>query len=195
MNNIENTDKFSKMIKKARIESGKSQEYVAKKMGVTKKTIQNWECGYSSPSVTMCMSFFDAIGLQPLPFFLQLLYGEFNDISPKSADKMIEHTLIERIKICSPQEKRKLLFLLYGDHGSSTHGILEMITAHLHVPLKDRLNVAQNVILNYEIAQKQGTVLNNEHVMPDIDFLKSAFDNAYSSVVENKTSYFCIKKE
>lgn len=195
MKNAEIVDNFAFMLRSAREYSGKSQEYVAKKMGVAKKTIQNWESGYSSPTLTMCMSLFDAMGVPPMPFFLTLLYEEFEDLAQMPSEDKVEKALIERIKVCSPAEKRKLLFILYGDHGSSSHAILEMICAHLHLPLKYRLSTAQQVILNYEIAENHNSLIKTEHVMPDMAFLKNAFEAAKASVINNKESYSSTKKE
>lgn len=183
------SERVGKLLLQARTDVGKSQEFVAKSLGVSRRTIQNWESGYFSPPLDKCIDFFVALGLQPLPYFLRFLNNEFAELSPKSADKMIESALIERIKMCSPNEQRKLLFLLYGNHGSSCHAIVEMITAHLHVPLKDRLNVAQNVILNYEISEKHKVLVRSEQILPDMDFLKRAFEDAKQSVIERKDAY------
>lgn len=190
-----NAERLGNMLCQARYDSGKSQEQIAKQMGVARRTIQNWEYGYASPDVAKCLDYFDACGVQPLPYFLKLFYAEFDKLTSKSNDKDIENALIQRIKACSPAEKRKLLFIIYGDHGSSTHGIIEMTVAHLHVSLKDRLNICQQIILNYKIAEKHGKLVKTEHVLPDMKFLQQAFDNAMESVIEGKESYSNVRGE
>lgn len=193
MNRVELSDRFAEMWKKSREDAGKSQDYMAKALGVSKKTIQNWESGFSSPSLQTGIEWFDILGLQPLPYYLGLLYGEIGDISPKNSDEEIETALITLIKSFSPSEKRKLLFIIDGKHGSSTAGIIEMICAHLHVPLKDRLNVCQNIMANYEIADAHGTIVRKENIQPSMEILQQAYENAKTSVKCHKDSYTLTK--
>lgn len=190
-----NAEKLGNMLSQARYDSGKSQETVAKTMGISRRTVQNWEYGYGSPDMAKCLDYFDACGVQPLPYLLKLFYKEFDRLSEKSSDKDIEDALIKRIKACSPSEKRKMLFILYGDHGSSTHAIIDMTVAHLHVGLKDRLNVCQQVILNYKIALKHNKLVKEEHILPDMVFLEQAFENAMESVYEGKNSYSNVRSD
>lgn len=189
MNKMELQERVAIMFRRSREDAGKSQEYVAQKLGVSKRTVQNWEGGLSSPNQEFTFEWFEVLGLQPLPYYLELLYGKDEYVKPTSTDKEIENALIDRIKSCSPSEQRKMLFMLSGDHGSSASGILEMVTAHLHVPLKDRLNVAQDVILNYEIAKAQNKLIRTDHILPNINILKMSFDNAYDAVINNLSKY------
>lgn len=48
---IERAKRFAKVWWKSRDDVGKSQEFMALSMGVSKKTIQNWEKGLSSPNL------------------------------------------------------------------------------------------------------------------------------------------------
>lgn len=189
MNKVELQERFARMWRRSREDSGKSQEYVAQKLGVSKRTVQNWESGMSSPTQEMAFEWFEVLGLQPLPYYLDLLYGKEEYVKPTDSDKEIEEALIKRIKASSPFEQRKLLFMLNADHGSSASGILEMITAHLHVPLKDRLNIAQSIILNYEIAQAQGKLICSKNILPNIELLKMSFENGKKAVINNLEKY------
>lgn len=182
-------ERFARMWRKSREDSGKSQEYVANKLGVSKRTVQNWESGISSPTQEFAFEWFDVLGLQPLPYYLELLYGKEEYVKPSSSDKEIEDALISRIKSCSASEQRKMLYMLNGQHGSSASGVLEMITAHLQVPLAYRLNIANSIILNYEMAESQGKLLNNGNILPNIDLLKLSFENCKNAVKSNKKGY------
>lgn len=171
----ESNEMFADMWKQARIDAGKSQEYVAKKLCVSKKTVQNWEAGYSSPSIILGLEFFNVLGLPIMPYFLKILYPlEFNDLSSSSQDKQIEEALIRYIKGMRPEDKRKLLFVAYGDHGSSFSELIEMLTAHFHTPDENRITIAQNICTNFEIAQAKDRLIAKDHVMPDIKILKNA---------------------
>lgn len=192
MNRLEINERFAFMWRKSREDAGKSQDYIAKALGVSKKTVQNWESGFSSPTQEKGFEWFDVLGLQPLPYYLELLYGNYQT---SESDKTVEDALITFIKACTPEEKRKLLFILGATHGSSYAGIIEMLTAHLHVPLKDRLNVAHNILTNYEIASAQGTLISTEGVTPNIDLLNQSYENAKEAVKNNKNSYSNVRKK
>lgn len=167
--------RFAEMLQKSRADANKSQDYVAKKLGVSKKTIQNWENGYSCPSQVQGVKWFEALNLQPMPYYLELMYPiEFSKLTPESADEAIEEALIRYIKAMRPSDKRKLLFITYGDHGSAFNELIEMLTAHFHTPEANRLTVAQNICTNFEIAEATEQLIAKEHIMPDIKILKRA---------------------
>lgn len=185
MDNIE--ERFAKMWRKSREDAGKSQEYLAAKLGVSKKTIQNWECGYSCPSQTMGFKWFEALDLPPLPYYLELLYGNFENISPNSSDKECEAALLNVISGLSPAMKRKLLFILYGDYGGSPVAIIDLIVAHLHCPIIARLSIAQAIFTNYEIASAYSHI--SPHIKPDIPRLKEILEKQKKAIIEKRKSY------
>lgn len=189
MNKINIRERAANIWRQSRTDAGKSQDYVAKKLRIAKRTVQNWENGISTPTLDKAVEWFEVIGLQPLPYFLNLLYGDFSVSNDTLTEKEIDELLIKRIKHCSLAAKKKLLFVLSNNHGSSVAGVIEMVTAHLHVPLKDRLNIAQDIILNYEIAESQGKLIQTDNVLPNIELLKLSFDNARNAVLNNKNEY------
>lgn len=190
MDNYEISERFAEMWRKSRSDAGKSQEYMARALGVSKKTIQNWEDGTSSPSQLKGFEWFDVLGLQALPYYLRLLYPEqFNTITAESTDAEIEDAIITYVKAATPDLKRKLLYLLVGQHGSSATAIMEMMTAHLHTPLRSRLNVALSIKTNYEIAEKRGEIIRPDVVPADIEHLNFAIELAKEAIVRADESY------
>lgn len=165
-------DRFAMMWRKSRDDAGKSQDYMAHALGVSKKTIQNWESGYSCPSQLLGFEWFNALGIQPLPYYLELMYPL--DFKANMDDDEIEKALIKYIKDMRAVDKRKLLFVIYGDHGSSFSELIELLCAHFHTPDENRLTVAQNVCTNFEIAQARDELIAKNHIMPDISILKTA---------------------
>ena len=73
---IDISEKFASMWRKSREDAGKSQDFMAKAMRVSKRTIQNWEAGISCPSQSAGLEWFQILGLAPLPYYLELLYPE-----------------------------------------------------------------------------------------------------------------------
>lgn len=196
MDHYDLSERFARMWRQSRADAGKSQDYLAKKLGVSKKTIQNWEAGLASPSQMKGFEWFEALGRQPLPYYLQLLFPEeYEDLSPSSDNQAIEDALITYIKSCRPATKRKLLFMLNGSHGSSPEGLLEMITAYLHTPLKNRLCVASATILNYEIAEAHGELIDQEHIAPDVDLLRRSLERSKEAVLDGMNAYTNVTKE
>lgn len=74
MNRIELSDRIAGMWRKSRYDAGKSQEYVARALGVSKKTIQNWEAGEASPNFRVALEWFDALGVPMYPYLMSVIY-------------------------------------------------------------------------------------------------------------------------
>lgn len=132
---IARVSRFSRIWWKSRADAGLSQEEMAIGLGVSKKTIQNWEKGISAPDLFQGSEWFRLLGLNPMPYYLEFVYPTlFSDFSPDKSDAEIEDALIHLIRQASPKEKRELLFLMAGKHGSSWFALLQMFTAHCHTP-------------------------------------------------------------
>lgn len=175
MENID--DRLAEMWRKSREDAGKSQEYLAKKLGVSKKTIQNWESGYSSPSQAMGFKWFNALNLQPMPYYLNALYPQDFSHTDSVNDEYVEESLIKYIKSLRPADKRKLLFVIYGDHGSAFNELIEMLTAHFHTPDECRLVIAQNILTNYLLSEANNSLVATNKIMPNIGIFKRAILN------------------
>lgn len=186
MNRNEIADKFGLMWKKSRCDAGVSQDYMAKALGVSKKTIQNWESGIGAPNQIVGFEWFHVLGLQPLPYYLDMLYGKCEDVTDEDGEKL-DAVLDESISRLNPYMKRKLLYILNADHGSSTAGVLDMIVTHLHCPLPLRIGVAQHILSNYEISQEYEA--NSDLIKCDTDVLKRSIENCKKAVRERKTKY------
>lgn len=190
INRYDISEKFASMWRKSRTSQNKSQEYMARALGVSKATVQHWEDGTSCPSQKVGMEWFSALGVNPLPYYLDILYPEFETLSYNSDDKQIEDALIAFIKSLPASSKRKLLYCAYGKHGASPICALEMITAHLHTPLHMRLNVAQNISSNYQLAKFKKTLICSEQIQPDIQILDSAIAGGREAVFADKIGYW-----
>lgn len=191
MDNYILSERFAKMWTSSRIHAGKSQEYMARALGVSRKTIQNWESGESCPSQLMGFKWFTVLNLQPLPYYLELLYPlDFG--MEKRSDQDAEQQLLSLIKVMPADYQRKLLYLLNGEHGSSAVCVLDMITADLQTPLRDRLNVAANICTNYEIAQATGKIRNPNDIQPNMDLLRLGIQRGKEAVLNNKDEYTAI---
>lgn len=178
MDRYEVSERFAKMYRKSRESQQKSQDFMAKSLGVSKKTIQNWECGLSSPSQISGFAWFQILGVNPMPYYIDLLFGNDDDLTDDSLDEVLTQLVLS----LTPSQKKKLLYCMSGRHGSSASAILDMTLAHLQTPLRDRINIASSIFNNYEVAMARGDVRLPDDVQPDMDFLYYAMEKGKEAV-------------
>lgn len=180
---------IAEALRSTRYDAGKSQEYMALELGVTRRTIVNWENGVSEPTVSQAIAWFKLTDKAPIPYLLQSVYPEMDKISPKDDDGRILTALMKLINDLPAEGVRQLMFLFFGNHESSPRGVLQMITAHLQTPLQSRIAHAQLIVTNYELAQRTNSLTHPEHIQPDLDFLNAAINRAMDDVERrNKTT-------
>ena len=177
------------MLRSSRYRAEISQAEIADVLGVTKKTVQNWEAGLSCPPVDKFIEWFKAVREQPIPFMLRALHEGVGNVSNHASDHEVDlvlHATVQELDVC---DKRKLLYCLMMAHGSSTSGVIDMITAHLHAPLRDRINVAMMICANYKMAKRMGTLIFPESTQPDIDWLEKCINRATNAAVDGNAEY------
>lgn len=185
----DNKKRFSVILQRSRNIAGKSQEFMALELGVARKTVQNWEKGISSPTVPQALSWFHVLGQSGVPYFFQYIYPDMEGIKRSDSDEHIHGALMEIVKDLPAESMRQLMFLFYGDHGSSPTAVLQMITAHLQTPMKDRITQAGVIAKNYELAMKKGDLSSPNHCQPNFKLLKEAIDEGEKAFLEGKESY------
>lgn len=166
----------------ARNDAGISQEAMAFELGITRRTVLNWERGISEPTVGQTISWFKLTGKNPIPYLLQITYPDMDKISPRDDDARILAALMQLINDLPAEGVRQLMYLFFGNHGSSPRAVLQMITAHLQTPMKDRIAHGQLIATNYEIAKRTGSLARPNHIQPDLDTLNAAIADAKSAV-------------
>ncbi len=181
-------------LRSTRNEAGKSQEYMAFELGITRRTIVNWENGVSEPSIGQAISWFKLVGKNPIPYLLQSVYPDMDKISHKDDDARILAALMQLINDLPAEGVRQLMYLFFGDHGSSPRAVLQMINAHLQTPMKDRIAHGQLISTNYEIAKRTGTLARPEHIQPDLICLNEAIASAKEAVERNASEYCQLQR-
>lgn len=183
-------ERFARIWASSRAEAGKTQEYMAKGLGVSAKTIQNWENGVTAPDLFMGSEWFRVLDVNPLPYYLSFLFpGLFEGISPGNDDEVIDQALMALMKNMTAIEKRELLFLMAGRHGSSWYSLFQMVTAHCHTDMRARVNVARNILDNYEMEAATGQLVCEENVKPDIQMLRNAVEEGKRAVMAGNSGY------
>ena len=136
--------KIGTALAKARVEAGLSQREMAHLIGMTERTVQNWEKGQSSPDSDEIMDWFTACGNSPLAAMQEMLHPE---LYRKQATNMTNEELdaaIAGFLDTSPRiVKEMILFIVLGKHGSYPPAAIAEICANLHTPRKQETTNAQ----------------------------------------------------
>lgn len=181
---------FAEVHAMERVKAGVSQEYMAMELGVSKKTVHNWETGVSSPTFFQSLEWFRILNVNPFPHYLSIVYPKsISRLNAKASDENIDEAFDALQKTLPSSAKRALLYLFYGEHGSSPNAILQLILAHLHTSMHSRTVQAYLIAEAYEIAKESGTTVCNQNIQPDMDVLNKAIASARKAVVEKKESY------
>jgi len=183
---------IAEALRSTRNEAGKSQEFMAFELGVSRRTILNWENGISEPSVGQTITWFKLVDKNPIPFLLQCTYPDMDKISPQDNDAKILASLMQLINDLPAEGVRQLMYLFFGNHGSSPRAVLQMITAHLQTPMKDRITHGQLIATNYELAKRTGTLAHPDYIQPDFECLNAAIATAKTAVEKSAKEYSTI---
>lgn len=187
---VEQAIRFSKIWWKSRADARKSQEYMALGLGVSKKTIQNWEKGIAAPNLLQGIKWFELLGLNPLHYYLEFVYPWiFKEDGECDVDETIEKALIDIIKNSSTLEKRQLLYIMSGNHGSSWHALLQLFTAYCHTNMHSRATAARLITDNYEIGKINSKLVCPDDVQPDVNVLNQAVQMGKSAAMKNNNGY------
>lgn len=190
----ERADRFALIWATSRADAGKTQEYMAKGLGVSKKTVQHWENGVTSPDLFTGSEWFRVLGINPLPYYLNFLFPNlFNGAAPGDSDEIVDEALSVLINNLTPMEKRELLYLMAGHHGSPWYSLLQMFTAHCHTSMKSRVNVARTILDTYEMESAAGTLVCADSVKPDLQMLRNAIEEGKKSAISGSSGYTNVK--
>lgn len=160
---------------------------MALELGVSKRTIQNWEKGIGMMSFNDSLEWFRALHVNPFPLYMSVI-SPYN-IEPSSKDEDIAKGLHDLIDNLSPESQRALYFLFMGNHGSSAYSVIQLMLAHLHLPLKERIYDARSVLYKFEVEKRLGNITCKENIMPDTKNLNEAITKAEESFKQNDFGY------
>lgn len=180
---------LARTLRETRMKKAYSQERIALEMGIARKTVQNWERGSSAPSIEQAIEWFRILEISPLPYLFQYVYPDMEKISASDDDKRMRVSLLTMLAELPPEGIRQLLYLFYGDHGSSPRAILNLMTAHLQTPIRDRVVASHVILKNYEMSRKKDENTSKEHIHPDVDLLRDAISRGEDAVVHNRETY------
>ena len=186
--------KIGTALAKARVEAGLSQREMAHLIGMTERTVQNWEKGQSSPDGDEIMDWFTACGASPLAAMQEMLHPE---LYRKQATNMTDEELdaaIAGFLDTSPRiVKEMILFIVLGKHGSYPPAAFAEICANLHTPLQNKVSVCGQVLDNYNCAVATHTDPVPDDVHPPLDLLETSYKAGKEASRRGETAYMTKK--
>lgn len=188
----EDKNRLAQMLMLSRNESGVSQEKVAMELGIAKKTVQNWERGISAPTLPQAINWFRVMNVAAMPYLLQFIFPDMVGTSGKDDDEKLRKNLISVLESLPSEGVRQLMYMFYGDHGSSPRATVNLMTAHLQTPLRDRYTHAAMIMNDYKLSSDKQQTARPDHIQPDIPFLEKSLSAAREAVVNNKENYWCM---
>lgn len=182
-------DRYAHVIRQARADAGLSQIEVSDMIGVSRSTIQKWEDGSATPSLEKFLDYLEKIQRPSIPYMLYLSDPEHYE---KATVGSARATLLDLVNNLGDETIKKLFFVCFANHGSDAFAILDMVVADLQTPLRARINVAHEVMVNYEIARRHGDTSRGSNTYPDISNLNHAIESGVEAVISHRDSYKSI---
>lgn len=183
-------ERYAHVMKQARHDAGLSQKEAADIANVSRSTIQKWEDGSVPPSFERCLDYFEKLQRPSIPYMLYLCDPNHYAKATISSARSALHDLVDNM---DDETIKKLFFCAFANHGSDSFAVLEMVVAHLQSPLRSRLNVAHDIMMNYQIASHHEDVSRGSNTHPDIELLNKAINSCVDAVIHDKSSYNAIK--
>lgn len=186
---ITNSEKLALMLSSSRVSAGKSQKFMAKALGKSIGTIQNWESGVGAPNLLDMMEWFEILNINPLKYFLDFLHPDTfncNDSANSSTDnnEKLREALLTYIRDCSPDEDiKKLHYCILGNTNSSWSALLDIMTAYKHLTAKSRISIAQQIMNSYELEKDCETLVSPDSIMPNEINAKIAIQDVRRSII------------
>ena len=177
----------SKILSRSRVDSGKTQLYMAKAMGKSERTIQNWE-STGEPSFLEICYWLHILDKNFWDYASDVLYHNESTGTDKMNQELREDLQQYFIK-ADIKELRKLCHLIVGGYGSYWNAVLEMMMAHVCTPLYQRVMTARTILISYELDSNENSSQKIDHILPDIDNLKRCIDLATAAAKEGKNFY------
>lgn len=188
--------KINDALRLSRARSGKSQEYMALELEIARKTVQNWEKGTSEPTIRQAIEWFKVLGQSPIPYLFQVVHENMEDLSSEDDVDSLRASLINLLNYLPEEGVRQLLYLFYGNHGSSPRAVMNMVTAHLQTPMKDRVTNGTVILKNYDMANFKHNLTSKDNVKPNRDFLVRAIELGEDAAINDNEAYvvdgYCV---
>lgn len=185
----ERVKNFSNIFAESRHDRGVSQEYMAAELGVSRKTIQNWESGISFPNSFQVSEWFRVIGLSKTPYEYKYLNSEIRNNPNLTDEEKLELSFDNIMKELTIVQKRDILYLLTGTYQGDPHSLLQLFVAHAHLPMAYRFSIANQICETYKLCEHANMLRDTDYILPDIECLEKAIQAGRDAAIRGEDSY------
>lgn len=177
----------SNILLNARLDAGVSKKDIAKALGKTERTIQNWESGYNPSFLDIC-SWFQVIKKSAWTYIQCAIYN--HDVHYSEAySNDCRKNLIQYFSAAKISEIRKVCYIIFGKHGSNWHAMLEALFEYVCSPLAQRVISARSILVSYSVDAQRTELVATDNISPDIDNLHRCIELGTEAAKHGKTSY------
>lgn len=173
---METDKKSARIFSMSRNKAGMSKEEVSLEMNLSRKTIWNWENGYSYPTFKQQFDWFRVLNLNPYPYLYAYYQGK--EIPEDCKDILSVLTISDKrrcmMDFISYADERKIdviYEIIYGEYGSDIDALLNLFLEHIKCDPKDKVSQASLTSTNFQMSKNWAEP---SGVMPDTDLVKEA---------------------
>lgn len=177
----------SGILSQARQDAGVSKKDLAKALGKTERTIQNWESGFDPSFLDICM-WFHAIGKSAWAYIQCSIYNHDVHCQDEYA-KACRQEVLKYFAAAEISEVRKFSYIIMGEHGSNWLATLEALFEHVCTPLAQRVISARNILINYSVDEQHGEIVATGNIKPDMDNLRRCIELGTEAAKAGETVY------
>ena len=191
MRNIEiDRQHTAEELARSRVKAGLSQSDMAKQLGKSTATVRNWESGYISPDLPYVLQWADICGENIVQFLIRIINPKVaEDLKSDDTQAELEAMDFYWRQVATKHMIDEFAYIMSEATGSDWMAQLEMITAYNHCPLRSRINIANDIITNFKLAEAVGTIIEKDKIMPNIPLLERATKEAFEAVLQGKENY------
>ena len=174
----------SQILAKWRKEAGLTQEDIARKLDVTRRTIVSLENGEKHLKFFTIFQWAEATRRS-----IEKLTAELWGISHTGDLDRMAKALIDRVALFTPDEIKGVYFIFFGDHKSDLHAFIQLCVAYLQCPMRDKQSITLQIINNYRNAALRDELVQPDDARPDIDLLSHAQEQGRKAFIDDRDTY------
>ena len=173
-------------LKKARIDSGISQEEAAEKIGVKRSTIGNYENGISTPDIE---KFIALCNLYKMNYVKMLVYYYGSPDGIISGTDDIISDIVYLISTYDEDKLKELRWIFSGKHGKRVDPLFQLVLIYLHLDLGSRIHATEWLFGMYSSLKVQHKTVNENIMEPNFSNDLSSLKDAREAYIYGKDNY------
>ena len=171
------------LVRNAREQAHLTRQELADKLGISKRTIDNWESGVSRPIADSLLDVYEACNAEIAKAIITAdSYDAESDI------EVVRQRVITYLRTIADDDMiRQLDYNLLSSHGSIAKAQVNLCTAYNHFNKDDKYDVCRTIIGKYKLKQDLGKLINMGEPLPDIEYLEKVCHDVREELIRNES--------